>query len=486
MTFNTSLSVKPMMCEPEMISINPYDQSVVGAVRPALESDVSAAFEVALDAQKVWAAIGFESRCEILRSYAALLKEQAEELADLITREAGKPLWESRTEVQAMINKVEISIDAHQDRCGEFAKGVGVTRFQALGVVGVLGPFNFPGHLPNGHIVPALLAGNAVLFKPSEFTPLVGQFIVDHLHQAGVPQAIIQVLHGEADIGRAIVALEGLRGLFFTGSSKAGLSIHKALAGRPQTLLALEMGGNNPLLVDQVEDIAAASRLVCQSAFITAGQRCTCARRVLIPAGKWGDAFLDQLKTDVSLIEVGNPSGEQQPYIGTVISSAAADNVLKFEATLVRRGAKPILSLKGFEDRSALLMPGLIDVTGTEFTDEECFGPLLQVQRYTSLSQAYEFCNQTAYGLAAGLLSDSEAIYTEFSREVRAGLINWNAPLTGASSTAPFGGVGLSGNYRPSAFFAADYCSYPVASIEKKEMPAQQAFPGFPLREETT
>ena len=246
------------------------------------------------------------------------------------------------------------------------------------------------------------------------------------------------------------------------------------------------MGGNNPLLVDQVEDIAAASRLVCQSAFITAGQRCTCARRVLIPAGKSGDAFLDQLKTDVSLIEVGNPSGEQQPYIGTVISSAAADNVLKFEATLVRRGAKPILSLKGFEDRSALLMPGLIDVTGTEFTDEECFGPLLQVQRYTSLSQAYEFCNQTAYGLAAGLLSDSEAIYTEFSREVRAGLINWNAPLTGASSTAPFGGVGLSGNYRPSAFFAADYCSYPVASIEKKEMPAQQAFPGFPLREETT
>ncbi|NQY31747.1 MAG: aldehyde dehydrogenase family protein, partial [Coraliomargarita sp.] len=312
-----------------------------------------------------------------------------------------------------------------------------------------------------------------------------GQFIVDCLHQAGVPQVIVQVLHGEADIGRAIVALEGLRGLFFTGSSKAGLSIHKALAGRPQTLLALEMGGNNPLLVDQVEDIAAASRLVCQSAFITAGQRCTCARRVLIPAGKWGDAFLDQLKTDVSLIEVGNPSGEQQPYMGTVISSAAADNVLKFEATLVRRGAKPILPLKGFEDRSALLMPGLIDVTGTEFTDEECFGPLLQVQRYTSLSQAYEFCNQTAYGLAAGLLSDSEAIYTEFSREVRAGLINWNAPLTGASSTAPFGGVGLSGNYRPSAFFAADYCSYPVASIEKNEMPAQQAFPGFPLKEET-
>ena len=355
MTFNTSPSVKPMMCEREIISINPYDQSVVGAVRPALESDVSAAFEVAVDAQKVWAAVGFESRCEILRSYAALLKEEAEELADLITREAGKPLWESRTEVQAMINKVEISIDAHQDRCGEFAKGIGVTRFQALGVVGVLGPFNFPGHLPNGHIVPALLAGNAVLFKPSEFTPLVGQFIVDCLHQAGVPQVIVQVLHGEADIGRAIVALEGLRGLFFTGSSKAGLSIHKALAGRPQTLLALEMGGNNPLLVDQVEDIAAASRLVCQSAFITAGQRCTCARRVLIPAGKWGDAFLDQLKTDVSLIEVGNPSGEQQPYMGTVISSAAADNVLKFEATLVRRGAKPILPLKGFEDRSALL-----------------------------------------------------------------------------------------------------------------------------------
>jgi succinylglutamic semialdehyde dehydrogenase len=475
-----------MMREREIISFNPYDESVVGSVQAALETDVRVAFEVAVDAQKAWAANGFEKRCQVLRSYAALLKEQAEDLADLITREAGKPLWESRTEVQAMINKVEISIDAHQARCGEFAKGIGVTRFHPLGVVGVLGPFNFPGHLPNGHIVPALLAGNAVLFKPSELTPLVGQFIVARLHQSGVPESILQILHGGAEIGRAIVALEGLRGLFFTGSSKAGLSIHKELAGRPQTLLALEMGGNNPLVVDHVEDPEAASRLVCQSAFITAGQRCTCARRVLVPSSEWGDAFLERLKADVGMIEVGNPSGGQQPYIGTVISQEAAEKVLQFEAGLIERGAHPILQMKRVGDRKAQLKPGLIDVTGTALTDEECFGPLLQVQRYTSLGHAYELCNQTAYGLAAGLLSDSAEVYAEFQQAVMAGIINWNSPLTGASSASPFGGVGLSGNYRPSAYFAADYCSYPVASIENTELPAQEALPGFPLTGESS
>jgi succinylglutamic semialdehyde dehydrogenase len=418
-----------MVREREIVSFNPYDESVVGSVQAALETDVRAAFEVAVDAQKAWASIGFEKRCEVLRSYAALLKEQAEDLADLITREAGKPLWESRTEVQAMVNKVEISIDAHKARCGEFAKGIGVTRFHALGVVGVLGPFNFPGHLPNGHIVPALLAGNAVLFKPSELTPLVGQFLVDRLHQSGLPEAILQVLHGGAEIGRAIVALVGLRGLFFTGSSKAGLSIHKAMAGRPQTLLALEMGGNNPLVVDHVEDLGAASR------FITAGQRCTCARRVLVPSGEWGDAFLKQLQADVGMIAVGNPSGEEQPYIGTVISEDAANKVLQFEAGLIERGAQSILPIKRVADSKALLMPGLIDVTGTVPTDEECFGPLLQVQRYTSLGQAYELCNKTAYGLAAGLLSDSAEVYAEFQQAVMAGIINWNSPLTGARPT---------------------------------------------------
>jgi len=468
----------------KLVSYNPFTNEAIGSVGIALSGDVESAFVRSKAAQLSWARLPRDERIAVLRKYASILEQEKSALAKRISAEAGKPLWESATEVTAMINKVEISIEADAVRCGEFTKGTGVTRFHPLGVVGVLGPFNFPGHLPNGHIIPALLAGNAVLFKPSEQTPLVGAKMVELLHLAGVPQDVVQVLYGTAETGRAVVELKGLRGLFFTGSAKAGLAIHRALAGRPQTLLALEMGGNNPFLVDEVSDLAGASRMVCQSAFVTSGQRCTCARRLLVPAGEWGDQFLKQLIEDISLISVGDPLGDEDHYLGTVISEAAASAVYKAERALLELGARSLIPLDSMESHPASLRPALVDVSEVAMLeDEECFGPLLQVIRYGTLDEAIQTANATAYGLAAGIITESPEVYKKFYADTGAGIINLNTPLTGASSASPFGGIGLSGNYRPSAYFAADYCAYPTASMENHAIAPACELPGFPLKQ---
>lgn len=470
------------MSASKLDSYNPYTGEILGSVEVSDPQSLGNYFESSVVAQKSWGRLAMNERIEILRAYAALLLDSEDSFSRLITDEAGKPLRESRTEVKAMANKVEISIEAASVRCASFGKAPGVTRFHPLGVVGVLGPFNFPGHLPNGHIVPALLAGNAVIYKPSEQTPLVAERMVELMHEAGVPKDVLTVVHGGANVGQALVELKGLKGLFFTGSAKAGLAIHRALAGRPQTLLALEMGGNNPLLVDEVADLKAAARIVCQSAFVTSGQRCTCARRLYVPKGEWGDRFVEVLGEEIERITVGNPIGEDQPYLGTVISAQAAEAVIRSESELLEQGALSILPVGAQASHPAALSPGLIDVTPVrELPDEEVFGPLLQLIRYEDVDTAIEQCNATAYGLAAGLISESEALYEKFYREIDAGIINWNTPLTGASSTAPFGGIGLSGNYRPSAYFAADYCAYPTASLERTDLPQARELPGFPI-----
>jgi len=462
-------------------SVNPYDGSVVGEVAADTPASVGKALDAARGAARDWVRVPLSERAVVLRRYAELLREKAEPLAVLITAETGKPLWESRTEAAAMAGKIEISIEGHARRTGDFELNGARTRFHPLGVVGVLGPFNFPGHLPNGHIVPALLAGNAVVFKPSDQTPLTGARIGQWLVKAGLPEGVLQVVQGGAEVGRVLATPGRLDGLCFTGSSRVGLDLHRRFGGHPQTLLALEMGGNNPMVVDEVEDVEAGARLVCQSAFITAGQRCTCARRLLVPRGPWGDRFLAAVSASMDRIRVGDPSGEPQPFVGTLIGAGAAERVLASEARWIEAGAESLRRLERGPESSAQLRPGLIDVTACEdLEEEECFGPLLQVIRYEDMSAAIEICNDTAYGLAAGLLSEAPSVYERFRSEVKAGLINWNTPLTGASSSAPFGGQGLSGNHRPSALFAADYTAFPVASLEREAPAGATDLPGFP------
>jgi succinylglutamic semialdehyde dehydrogenase len=456
-------------------SLNPVSQQVLWQGNGASAEQVEAAVQAARAAFPAWASRSLDERIALLEQFATTLKAHADELARTIGEETGKPLWESATEVTSMANKVAISVQSYRERTGEksgpLADATAVLRHKPHGVVAVFGPYNFPGHLPNGHIVPALLAGNTVVFKPSELTPKVAELTVKCWIEAGLPAGVLNLVQGARETGVALAANNGIDGLFFTGSSRTGNLLHNQFAGRPEKILALEMGGNNPLIVDQLQDVDAAVYTIIQSAFISAGQRCTCARRLLVPQGAWGDALLQRLVNVAATIKVGAFDAQPAPFMGSVISLAAAEQLLQAQQLLLAKGAKALLEMTQPLAGAALLTPGIIDVTAVaERQDEEFFGPLLQVIRYADFDAAIAEANATEFGLAAGLLSDSKARYEQFWLESRAGIVNWNKQLTGAASTAPFGGVGASGNHRASAYYAADYCAYPVASLETESV----------------
>lgn len=433
--------------------------------------NVDEAVSTARRAWASWAAKPFGSRLEILRGVANEVRRQSEPLAELIAREAGKPLWEARTEIDAVVNKVDISVQAYAERTGKkkFDSGVGssaAVRHKPHGVMAVLGPYNFPAHLPNGHIVPALIAGNAVLFKPSEKTPAVGEALVACFHAAGVPPEVIQLVIGGPEEGKALVAHPGVDGVLFTGSANAGLAINRKLAANPGKIVALEMGGNNPIVVIETPRMAETAALIVQSAFTSAGQRCTAARRLIVKNTVYDD-LMEQLLPLTRKLMVGDPLGEPQPFMGPVIDNDTADRLSESFLALMTAGGRPLLHMRRTVPDLPFLTPGIIDVTDIpERPDIELFGPILQVIRVPDLDAGITEANNTRFGLSASLIGGSPEDYGRFWANIRAGIINWNAPTNGASSKAPFGGIGLSGNHRPAAYYAADYCAYPVASTE--------------------
>ena len=456
-------------------SIDPGTGDEVWRGESASADDVDRAVRAARRAFGPWSALPLDERCALVRRFAALLNEQKEALAAVIGLETGKPLWEARTEVAAMAAKVEISIQAYGERTGEkrttMADGVAVLRHRPHGVVAVFGPYNFPGHLPNGHIVPALIAGNTVVFKPSELAPLVADATVRLWQQAGLPPGVLNLVQGEKDTGIALASHRQIDGLFFTGSSATGTSLHKHFGGRPEIVLALEMGGNNPLVVAQVEDIDAAVHHTIQSAFLSAGQRCTCARRIFVPRGEFGERFVDRFVDVSARLDVGRYNANPQPYMGAVISAQAASRLVHAQQRLLGLGARALATMTQRDPALGFVSPAVLDVTNVaELPDEEHFGPLAQIIRYDTFERAIEQANDTAYGLCAGLLADDPNAWRQFRLAIRAGIVNWNRPTNGASSAAPFGGVGRSGNHRPSAYYAADYCAYPMASVESEHL----------------
>ncbi|TFW33785.1 succinylglutamate-semialdehyde dehydrogenase [Massilia horti] len=442
--------------------------------------DVQRAVEAARAHFEAWATAPLEQRIAICTRFRDLLREHAEELAAVIAEEVGKPLWEARTEVATMAAKVDISVQSYNTRTGEtaakVADGNAVLRHRPHGVFAVFGPYNFPGHLPNGHIVPALIAGNTIVFKPSEYAPRTAVKTVQLWEQAGLPGGVLNLVNGARETGVALSQDPRIDGLLFTGSSQTGIALHKQFGGQPGKMLALEMGGNNPLVVWDVQDVDAAVHHTIMSAFISAGQRCTCARRLIVQDTPEGQAFIDRLVQVAGRLAVGPSDADPQPFMGPVVSAAVAARLLKAQQMMVEQGGKLLLQMRQLQPDTGFVSAGIVDVTdAAAIPDEEWFGPLLQVIRVPDFDSALIVANATEYGLAAALLSPSEQLWKIFAVKARAGIVNWNRPTTGAASSAPFGGVGKSGNHRPSAYYAADYCAYPVASIETAsiEMPAK-------------
>jgi len=452
-------------------STNPATGEQVFQSRNADSSEVATAFQAAESAFQKWAENSAEKRFQVARNFASIVDRRRQEFVTAIACETGKPLWESNQEVDTVVKKVDLSISAYAERTGSREQQMGLARsvlsHAPHGIVAILGPFNFPAHLPNGHIVPALIAGNCVVFKPSELTPLTGGLLADCWGEAGLPAGCLNLLQGDRSTAESILERPEVAGVFFTGSATTGVAIHRRFATRPEVILALEMGGNNPMVVLKTNDSVAAARIVAVSAFISAGQRCTCTRRLIVV----GDEILPEFIRITKSIEVGSPNDLPEPFLGPVITSSAANKVLSAQRELVADGAKILVECRPTKRGIPFLQPGILEVTGIDnLPDEEVFGPLIQVTRVSDFDAAITEANRTRFGLAAGLIGGAEKDFEVFRRRVRAGIINWNRPTTGASSAAPFGGVGLSGNHRPSAFYAADYCAYPVATLQSEAL----------------
>ncbi len=457
----------------EFVSENPANGDLIWQGHHSSQEDIDDAIQSAKNASKKWGSNSVGERIQHLESFQKELSQQSEELAKLISQEVGKPVWEARTEVQAMIGKIPASIEAFGQRAADeeimLAEAKGITRYKPLGVVAVLGPFNFPGHISNGHIIPALLAGNTVVWKPSELTPAVAEFVIKLWETSGLPAGVINLVQGGRDTGASLVSHPEHRGVLFTGSLQAGIAISKTLVERPESILALELGGNNPLVIHEIDNIDAAVYSTIQSAFLTSGQRCTCARRLIVTDGN--DAYIERLIEAVKKLKVDYPDAQPEPFMGSVINSKAVDRLIDEQNKLRNSGGKILVEAQRLPLGDAFVSPGIIDVTNVKnIPDEELFGPFLKMIRVADFEEAIQVANQTQYGLAAGLLSKHRSSYDRFFQEVEAGLINWNSPTTGASGRLPFGGVRRSGNHRPAGSFMIDSCHSPVASIERESL----------------
>ncbi|MCX5659545.1 MAG: succinylglutamate-semialdehyde dehydrogenase [Planctomycetota bacterium] len=479
-------------------SVDPTTGRSVWEGRATDARDVDEAVAAALAAAEAWASTPLERRADLLRAMTDRLRARRDELALMISREVGKPRWDALSEVDAMVGKAAIAIEAHAQRCATIRPAPGPVGgasdilaeavFRPHGVAAVFGPFNFPGHLPHGHIAPALLAGNTVVFKPSERAPGVAELTVQLWAEAGAPHSVVNLVQGGRATGESLAAHPGIDAIYFTGSVNAGLALRRALADRPGVVLALEMGGNNPLLVWEPDDLDAAAALVIRSAYLTSGQRCTCARRLIVQAGTKGDAFLARLVLHIDGLRVGPHNLSPEPFMGPMISAAAADALRVAEAGMIADGGVALRRLDDVPPHGgtpwptrAFVRPALIDVTAIpDRPDVEHFGPLLQVVRVADFDAAIAEANRTQFGLAAGLIGGTREQFGRFLARVRAGVVNWNRPLTNASSKLPFGGVGRSGNHRPSGYLAADYCAYPVATLATPRVsPIDGPLPGL-------
>lgn len=352
-----------------MKSTNPITGATVWEGAAASAPGVTAAVSKAREAFHDFSLTPLTDRIAMMERWAEAVTARKEEIARAISDEIGKPMWEARTEAGAMAAKVGHSIRAQAERAGSSATDAMSMDHRPHGVMAVFGPFNFPGHLPNGHIVPALLAGNTVVFKPSELAPSLGCIFQDLGQAAGLPEGVLNIVQGGRETGAALLDAD-INGLLFTGSAATGTFFHKHFAGRPNVILALEMGGNNPLIIHDAQDVEAAADIATVSAFISAGQRCSCARRLILPTGPFGDAVLEHIQDKITSMKIGAP--DEDVFIGSVVSEEAATAAVEFEAELREQGGHSLVPL---ERDGAFLRPGLMDVTHAKAPDEEIFAP---------------------------------------------------------------------------------------------------------------
>ena len=450
-------------------SINPNTRETIWEGRFASLQQLDDCAAYAKKNFLAWSGLTLESRLKIISKFYTLLEDNKDTLSNLISLETGKILKDAESEVIASISKFKNSLIGYQSRTGKksqkHSEYSSALSHHPHGVIAVIGPFNFPLHLPNGHITPALIAGNSVIFKPSEHTPLVSEYLTLLWHEAGIPPGIFNLIHGSKKIVMNLCKHRNVSGVFFTGGYLAGSNIAQFMSKYPEKILALELGGNNPIVIWSTRKINKVVDLIFESAFITTGQRCTSARRLIIKDSVFGKRLVIALKKKINSLK---SLTTLKKIYGPLISEQAQKNFLFQQQSLIDLGGKPVLKSRAFKN-SNFVTPGLINSTNlSKKYDHEIFGPLIQIIFVEDFNSAIKVANQTKFGLAASLISDNFKLFEKFREEIRAGVVNFNSTTTGASGAMPFGGIGGSGNHRPAGLYAADFCAWPKSSLIKK------------------
>ena len=419
-----------------------------------------------------WPQMAIADRVVRLKAFQQLLRDNSDTIAHHISMDIGKPLWESRNEVAISIAKVDATLQAMQYRL-HYPQQRGQHTFiqtvcRPLGVVGVIGPFNFPVHIPNGQIIPALLCGNYVIVKASEYAIQSTQCIAALWEQAflGMPCPITFV-YGDASIGKALVANPHVSAIFFTGSTVVGQQIQKACQ-QHNTLCVAEMGGNNPIIVEDAMD--GMIDTIIASAFITSGQRCSCARRLIV-----NSAHADCIPTLIRRIQglnIATYPAPNDPFMGPVVLPSIKTRILDG----VFDGYETLLASQ-YTGQGHLISPRV--EMGNGHFDEELFGPILFVTRTDSFDESLAEANRSQFGLSCSIITPDASKYHHALNQLSFGVINWNVPTTGASGLAPFGGRKSSGNFRPAGFNMIDHCVVPVATTQQSQI-RPLSYPGLP------
>ncbi|HET8993729.1 MAG TPA: aldehyde dehydrogenase family protein [Rhodococcus sp. (in: high G+C Gram-positive bacteria)] len=420
---------------------NPADDSdLIGTFPDSDVIDVQNAVDALDKAAPDWAATPPERRAAILEAAAEHLAANADTLVEELIREEGKTRAEASMEVsRTPMNLRFYAGEAHRATGTVYPGGGPTTVYtvrEPIGIVGAITPWNFPLNIPSRKLGPALAAGNTVLFKPSEITPLMGQRLVEALLAGGLPPGAIALVQGDGKAGAAVVGDERVAAVTFTGSTSVGRAIHRGVG--PERRVQLEMGGKNPVVVLADADLDAAAALIVKGAFGLSGQACTGTSRV-IAVDEIHDALLDRVVARTEALTVG-PGSDQGVSMGPLASEAQLDKYFEYVAIGVDDGARLVC---GGERIGGLFVRPTVfaDTTpGTRLLTDEIFGPVLAFQRASSFDDALVLANDTAFGLSASIVTKNLSDAHRFIAGSRTGLVKVNQPTTGMAMNAPFGG----------------------------------------------
>lgn len=424
----------------------------------------------------LWHQTPQKQRIEKLLKLKDIFQKRERELALVISRETGKPLWEAKGEVKSLSKKVDITLKESfklvknktvRDFNGQAA---GKIFYKGHGLIAVIGPFNFPMHLPHGGILPALALGNSVLFKPSEKTPASGQLLAECYHELDLPKGVFQMIHGGGDIASTICRHKSVDGIFFTGSFKTGQIIRKAVLKDYWKILALEMGGKNSTIIWDYKNLNLAVKETLKGAFWTTGQRCTSTSRIIVNK-KIADEFLPALIKGTKNISVG--FWKDNPFMGPLIDKESLDRFFYYQKLLEKKENVETL-LKGQRIKKLngwYVTPGLYKMSLDKtcpFQKEETFTPQVAVYEVQTIEEALKIVNHSGYGLSLSLFSNNQALRKKVFYRTKTGLFYLNRSTSSASPYLPFGGQGRSGNNRPAGSFMLYSSGFPVSFLENK------------------